>query len=189
MSVQSECSGLFVDINNNLYCSQNSLHQVLRKSLNVTSSALTIVAGTGCTGSASHLLAHPRGIFVTQNLDLYVADSSNDRVQLFRSGELNGTTVVGSQASGTIVLNCPTAVVVDADGHLFITDQYNHRIVGSGPYGFRCVAGCSGTSGSGSDSLNNPSSLSFDRDGNIFVADQNNSRIQNFLLLNNICSK
>jgi hypothetical protein len=115
------------------------------------------------------------------NLDLYVADSGNDRVQLFRSGESNGITVAGSRSPNpTINLNGPTAIVLDAEKYLFILDRNNHRIVGSGLNGFRCLVGCYGM-GSESNQFSNPSSFSFDRSGNIFVFDIGNRRIQKFM--------
>lgn len=183
------CLDLFVDISNTLYCSMTSLHQVVTKSLNSASNAFSIVAGTGTSGPASNMLNNPHGIFVDINFDLYVADWSNHRIQLFRSGELNGTTVAGNGAPGTITLNCPTGIVLDADNNLFIVDSYNHRIVGSGPNGFRCLVGCSGSSGPASNQLRNPWSLSFDSYGNIFVTDMGNSRIQKFVLSTNSCGK
>ena len=185
----SQCFGLFVDVNNHLYCSAYDRHQVLRQSLTYPSSGLIIMAGNGCSGSTVEMLNGPFGIFVTIDLDLYVADFFNDRVQLFREGQRNGKTVVGTGSSGTIGLRRPTGVVVDGDGYLFIVDQWNHRIVGSDQNGFRCLAGCSRTSDPGSSLLNNPRSMSFDVDGNIFVTDYANHRIQKFLLTNNSCSK
>ena len=187
MSVCSECSGLFVDTMNNLYCSQDGRHQVVRRSLLDQSNAMTIAAGTGSSGSASDTLNGPHGIFVTNSFDLYVADFYNDRVQLFRSGETNGTTVTGNGSIGTIALRHPTGIVLDADGYLFIVDSGSHRIVGSGPDGFRCVVGCSGTSGTPLNRLTNPFTMGFDHSGNIFVTDRNNSRLQKFLLSNNSC--
>ena len=73
------------------------------------------------------------------------------------------------ERTGTIVLSRPTGVVLDADGYLFIVDSGHHRIIGSGPGGFRCVVGCSGLAGSASDHLSSPATLSFDTDGNMFV--------------------
>ena len=113
----SRCFGLFIDINNDLYCSQFDRDQVVRKSLNNLDNTLAIVAGTGCTGSTSDMLNSPYGIFVTIQLDLYVADYWNDRVQLFRSGEMNATTVAGNGSVRTIALHGPTGVVLDADGY------------------------------------------------------------------------
>ena len=188
MVVGAYCSGLFVDTSYNLYCSRRNQHQVIRKSLNSAVSKSIVIAGIGCNGSASNMLQRPNGIFVTVDLNLYVADGDNNRVQMFRSGELNATTVAGAGSIGNISLNGPTGVVLDADGYLFIVDQGNHRIVRSGPAGFRCVVGCSGN-GSGSNQLNTPQTLSFDRDGNMFVTDRDNNRIQKFLLSTNPCGK
>ena len=188
MSVCSPCSGLFVDINNNLYCSQTDSHQVVRTSLNSPENTMTIVAGEGCSGSTANMLNQPWGIFVTMNLGLYIADYGNDRIQLLRSGQVIATTVVGNGSNETIALNRPTGVVLDGDGYLFIVDSGNHRILGSGAGGFRCVVGCSGQ-GSGSHQLNNPITLSFDTNGNIFVTDVGNGRIQKFSLITNSCGE
>ena len=188
MSTAISCSDVFVDINNDLYCSEGQVNQVLKTSLDNPSSAVQIIAGTGCPGSLPHLLNTPQGIFVTSNIDLYIADSTNNRIQLFRSGETNGITVAGNGSSGTISLNYPSDVVLDADGYLFIVDQNNARVVGSNQYGFRCLVGCSGI-GSRSDQLASPFALSFDTDGNMFITDASNSRIQKFRLSSNYCSK
>jgi DNA-binding beta-propeller fold protein YncE len=188
LMTRSECCyGLFVDINNNLYCSVNSLHKVIKKSLDNIANPSTIVAGTGSSGSLSNMLDSPWGIFVDINFDLYVADKKNNRIQLFTPGESNGKTLVGNGAPETITLDNPTGVVLDADKYLFIADR--HRIVGSGPNGFRTLVGLSSSSGTASNQLNTPTTLSFDRYGNMFVIDTNNNRIQKFILSMNSCSK
>ncbi|CAF1548858.1 unnamed protein product, partial [Adineta steineri] len=142
-----------------------------------------IAVGTNIKGSAPNQFNSPRGIFVDVNFDLYVADCFNDRVQLFQSGESNGITVAGyTSLTPTITLLWPTGIILDAEKYLFIVDQKNDRIVGSGLNGFRCLVGCYGK-GSQSNQLEYPCSLSFDRSGNLFVADQYNHRIQKFLLM------
>jgi hypothetical protein len=189
MYITQSCYGLFIDINNTLYCSLGNLHQVVAKSLDDISNTFKIAAGTGCFGSASNMFYNPQGIYVDINFNLYVADCYNSRIQRFQSGQLNAITVAGAGAPGTITLACPTSVVLDADGYLFIVDHGNSRIIGSGPAGFRCVAGCSGASGSASNQLSNPQTMAFDSYGNIFVTDVYNNRIQKFVLNNNVCGK
>ncbi len=190
MYVDDNCYGLFVDISNTLYCSMTYRHQVVKRWLDDNATMLTTVAGTGFYGSALNMLDRPYGIFVDINFDLYVADAGNNRIQLFRSGQLNGITVAGSGSSTTtITLNIPTAVVLDADGYLFIVEFGSYRIVGSGPTGFRCLVGCSDGGGSTSTQLLEPTSLSFDSYGNMFVTDTSNHRIQKFVLSTNSCSK
>ena len=180
MFVNSSCFGLFIDINHHLYCSMLNHHQVVKKWLNDTTNTTTIVAGTGIQGNGSDMLLRPHGIFVDINLDLYVADRGNHRVQRFRSGEQNGTTVVGNGSlRATITLKGPSGVILDGDNYLFIVDRSNHRIVGSDQHGFRCIVGCSG-GGSLSNQLQLLTIMSFDSYGNIYVVDEFNNRIQKF---------
>ena len=186
MSVANFCSGLFVDIFNNIYCSLTLLHQVVRRLSTDIVNTTTMVAGTGTNGSRSDMLTGPIGIFVTSTLLLYVADCGNDRVQLFRSGQRNATTVVGATIFN---LSCPSGIVLDGSGYLFITDSGNNRVIGSGPNGYRCISGCSRTGSSGANQLHNSRGLSFDRGGNIYVVDGFNARVQKFILASNSCGE
>ena len=185
-TLNSHSYGIFVDLNNTIYFSIRDQHEIVARSLMNTSNILTIVAGTGCAGDTPDKLMRPYGIFVDTNFDLYVADTSNNRIQLFRTGSTNGLTVAGNQSINvTITLNYPTSVIVDGDNYLFIVDNYNHRIVGQGSFGFRCVIGCSGSFGSASNTLDKPTNIAFDSFGNLYVADENNNRIQKFVRLHN----
>ncbi len=188
MYVGGACYGLFIDINSTLYCSMPDVHQVVKRPLNSSSINTLIAAGSGCPGSAPQKLSYPQGIFVDSSLGLYVADCGNNRIQYFKSGELDGVTVFGNGFTEDITLHCPSDIILDADGYIFIVDNYNHRIIGSGPDGFRCLVGCFGP-GSTQDELSFPQALSFDSYGNIFVVDTGNARIQKFLLSTNSCGK
>jgi hypothetical protein len=190
MNVNGSCYGLFIDVSDNIYCSIKNLHQVVTLLLNNGTIIPTIAAGNGngSAGSLSNMLNSPQGIYVDNNLSLYVADCGNNRIQLFQTGQSNGTTIAGTGASATISLNCPTGIVLDANGYLFIVDSYNNRIVGQDFYGFQCLVGCSG-GGSSSYQLSFPQSMAFDSYGNMYVTDRNNSRIQTFTLQNNNCGK
>ncbi len=165
-------------------------HQIIAKSLSNDLSRSIIIGGTGSVGSTSNTLNNPRGIFVDTTLNLYVADCGNNRIQLFPSGKLSATTIVGNGSLNiTITLNCPTSIILDGNNYLFIVDSGNDRIVGSDASGFRCIIGCSGPSGSASYQLSHPWAISFDSDGNIFVSDQGNNRIQKFSLLTDSSGK
>ena len=181
------CFSLVVDLNNNLYCSFSSSHVVMRRSLNMSSNTTIVIAGNNSAGSTPFQLNIPRGLFVTASSDLYVADCGNNRVQLFSFGQRNASTVAGNGTSGTIALNCPIAITLDGYGYLFIVDQNNHRVVGAGSSGFRCIVGCTGQNGSSSYQLRSPRSMAFDTNGNLMVGDWGNGRIQEFVLTSNVC--
>ena len=186
----SSCFGLFVDISNTIYCSMGSRHLVAKQRLKANTTIWTTVAGNDTAGNSTNMLQFPRRIFVDTNFDLYVADAGNNRIQLFRQGQADGITVAGDASPNlTITLNWPTAVILDADKYLFVTDARNDRIVRSGPYGFRCIAGCSGLNGSASDQFSYPSALSFDSYGNLYVLDHYNHRLQKFSLIRNTSGK
>ena len=184
---KTDCFYLFIDINNYLYCS--STHHLVTK-IRLDHEMKTIdVAGTGKTGSAPDEFNHSKGIFVDTNLDLYVADSVNHRIQQFSLGNKTGKTVAGESSSDiTIELCFPSSILLDADKYLFIADTENHRIVASSPNGFRCLVGC-GERGKESYQLNGPLTFSFDVHGNMFVCDVGNERIQKFNWQKDFCSK
>ena len=188
MNISSRCFSFFIDVKGTLYCSLDSQHLVVTMSLSSQSGDVTIIAGNGTSGAATNMLYSPNGIFVDRKFNLYVADCWNHRIQLFPTGQSNGTTVVGARAPGTMPLTYPSAVLLDADNYIFVADE-NHRIIRSGPSGTQCVLGCTGIPGSAPNQLNKPYSMSFDSYGNLFVADLNNSRIQKFLLAINTCGK
>ena len=187
MYLSNTCDGLFVDINNTLYCTRSSVNEVVSKSLNDATNAFKTVAGTGCTDFSPYGLNGPSGIFVDLSFRLYVADSNFNRIQLFQPGDMNGTTVAGYPT--TAALNHPIGIALDTDGTLYIVDSENHRIIRSGASGFWCVAACTNTQGSAPNQLHAPTTLSFDTYGNIFVADFTGTRVQKFFLSAGSCGE
>ena len=178
---------MFIDLNDNLYCSLYDQHRVTLVSLNSSTGNAVTMAGTGVFGSSSGQLTNPWGIFVDTNFDLCVADTGNHRIQRFRSGQMNGTTVAGLGTPSNLTLNNPTDVILDGNGYMYIADNDHHRVVRVGSADYRCIAGCGGISGSDSSQLHKPYSLRFDNLGNIYVADEDNHRIQKFMLSTNSC--
>jgi hypothetical protein len=187
MNVSAPCYGLFIDTNDTLYCSIRHQSKVVKKWLNDNTNTWITVAGKGADGSDPDQLFGPYGIFVDTNFNLYVADYSNHRIQLFRAGESNGTIVAGYDSpSFTISLRLPSGIVLDIENNLFIVDCGNVR---SGENGFRCLVGCADQRPTASKQLSSPKTMSFDSYGNMFVADDYNHRIQKFVLFKNSCGK
>ena len=185
----SRCLGLFVDIKNELYCSLNEEHQVVRQTVQDMTHEPTTIAGIGDPDSTSNALNEPRGIFVNLDFDLYVADSANHRVQLFHQGQRSGITVAGHYGRLHIILRYPTSVFLDGNSHLFIVDSSNSRIIRISAGEFQCVVGCVNVDEAAPNLLGTPTVAAFDSVGNIFVADRANRRVQKVLLTSKMSGK
>lgn len=172
-----------------LYKCMCANHVMVSLSTDQSSDTWYIVAGPGISGSEVDTLNQPRGIFVDIALNLYVADSGNNRIQKFASGQLTGTEVSLTGLTSPATLSQPSGVVLDGENYLFIVDSGNNRIVRETSTGFVCAAGCSGTTGTGLDQLASPRTMAFDSNGNIFVTDESNNRIQKFSMITNPCGK
>ncbi|CAF5009797.1 unnamed protein product, partial [Rotaria sp. Silwood1] len=172
------CSSLFIHVDNTLYCSIHDGHQIVKISLDSSDSTWSNVAGMGCAGSTEDMLDQPFGIYVNDNYNLYVADTGNDRIQLFHHGESKGITVAGRTLGERFALDKPTSIMLDADNNLFIVDSGNQRIVRVGANGFRCLIGCSKSWCSKLDEVCQPLTAAFDSYGNIFITNQYMNGIQ-----------
>ena len=180
MPVDGICYTLFIDINETLYCAAADNHRIVAMSLRNNACAPVTVAGNGTCSSEWETLCFPVSIFVDINLNLYVADSGNGRIQRFAPNDARGTTVATTRSLGPIASFIPFGVSIDVNGYLFLVDRRAHGIFLSGPNENRCVVGCSGNNGSEPHQFTSPSHVAFDSQGNMFVLDQGNDRLQNF---------
>ena len=179
MSVNSSCTGLFVDKNDHLYCSSADEHRVFVIDLKSNMTKPVSIAGRGCPGPLETMLDHPHGIYVDEKLNLFVADTNNNRIQQFEQNKTNGITIAGFGSSIHFLLNKPTSILFDANDALYIVDSRNHRIIRSISNGFECLFGCS------NNQLNNPQTMAFDQNGDIFITNSNDHRIEKYLLMTN----
>ena len=114
-----------------LITNSGEAHNVVRWRLG--DSQWTIVAGStnGTFGSTNELLLSP--LSVTQDMmgNVYVADTDNHRIQLFRVGSRVGETIAGETGSSGDQpnrLSRPFAVVLDDRFNLYVADLINNRI-------------------------------------------------------------
>ena len=133
----------------------------------------------------------PWGIDVDQNFSLFVADYWNNRIQLFKSGQLNGTIVAGQGVPQGLILNRPTDVTFDANNNMYIADAHNGRVIRVSGSQWSCVAACDGKRDDEPNQfqLRDAYIIRFDSHENIYVGDEHNNRIQKFLLQKNLSSK
>ena len=167
---------------------------------NIPNNVITTVAGNGSEGysgdggaatNAEFFFAN--GVAVDAYGNLYIADSSNNRI---RRVDTNGiiTTVAGNGNAGysgdggpatNASLEYPNGVALDPVGKLYIADLENDRIRKIDTNGIiTTVAGndTEGYSGDGGAATNAslfyPAGVDLDAVGNLYIADQNNNRIR-----------
>ena len=133
---------------------------------------ITTTAGGNGYGGSANQLNEPRGVFVDNSGNLYVADTNNGRVQKFAPGATQGETLIQG-------LNQPLDVSVDASGNIYVVEQGTHQVSkwASDGSSLGVVAGGNGE-GSNADQLWVPLGLFIDTAGNIYIADRENHRIQ-----------
>lgn len=165
-------------------------------------SVISTVAGNGTAefkgdgGSAIAAgLSNPRGVAVDPAGNIYVSDSTNNRVRKVDTTTGTITTVAGngtrdySGDGGPAIkasLAFPMGLATDREGHLYIADARNHRIrrVDAKTGIITTVAG-QGIRGLGGDNgpalsalLSYPTSVALDEEGNLYIADSENGGIR-----------
>jgi sugar lactone lactonase YvrE len=201
-----EPTGVFIDGGGNLWVADRRNDRVLKfldaSSLSNGDDADIVVGwpdfSTPSSGSEANRFTRPVSVFVDGGDRLWVADEINSRVLQFDGASTvtsssSAVRVFGQDGFGTDSpglasdrMHYPNSIVVDANGHLYVTDNTNDRLLV-----FRNAAGkASGAPadrvlGAPNFTTNNPSSLTtsqtlsrprgvtMDPDGNLWVVDYN----------------
>lgn len=184
-------AGAALDAAGNLFVSDYNNNRIRKVT---AGGVVTTLAGSGTaafadgTGIAASFDS-PEGIAVDATGNVYVADSSNNRIRKVTVGGVV-TTVAGSGtaafADGTGVaasFDGPNGLAMDASGNLYVADQNNHRIRKVTPAGVVTTLAGSGTAafadGTGAAaSFNLPHGVGVDASGNVYVTDEFNQRIR-----------
>ncbi len=165
-----------VDSQNNLYVVNEGNHRV-DKFDSQGNFLLTI----GGWGPCDNCFRYPQSIEIDSNGDVVVIDIRSGRnystVKKFNSsGQF--ISKFGSYGTGDGQFEDPTGLAFDATGNIYISDQYNHRIIKFDSSGI--FVSQFGSYGTGDGQFNYPQGIAIDSTGNIFVADTYNHRIQKF---------
>ena len=121
------------------------------------------------TGLGSTPLNGPRGQVFDAAGNLYIADSSNNRIVKAAPG--GAATVLSTPE---ITLNAPAGVAIDGAGNLYIADSGNGRVVQLTSQGVASVLGTN------SISLGTNYGVAVDGLGNVYTSDATNNRVLEF---------
>ncbi len=140
----------------------------------------------GSQGSGETQLSGPKGLTLLTNtvdwnfalFNLYVADSDNNRIQVFIVSLGQHLFSFGSFGSAEGQFNRPLDVEIDRDGYVFVADSGNNRVQKFTTTGDFVMS--FGEEGNGEGQLKNPTGIAVDEAGNVYVADSGNARIQVF---------
>jgi uncharacterized repeat protein (TIGR01451 family) len=182
-----------VDASGSLYVADASSSSI--RKLAAGTRVFTTVAGNGAASfigdggpATSAQLNQPFGVAVDVSGNLYIADSSNNRVRKVAAATRVITTVAGNGSftySGdggpatSASLREPYGVAVDGSGNLYISDTRNHAVrkVAAATGVITTVAG-NGTLGSSGDGgpatsaqLGLPQGIAVDGAGNLYIVD------------------
>jgi uncharacterized protein (TIGR03437 family) len=202
-------TGLALDPSGNLYIAD--AHN-MRVRMVTPNGIISTVAGTGVQGfsgdggpATSATLNVPASVMFS-NGNLYIADSSNQRIRKVSS---NGTitTVAGSGGPGgfsgdggpatSAALNFPLGMAMDGLGNLYFADGGNNCVRRIAPNGvITTVAGNgNGTGGFFGDqgpatsaTLNIPEDVAIDVANNLLIADSANNRIRKVVVSSGVIS-
>ena len=183
--------GVAVDASGNVYVADENNNKIRK----VTSAGVvTTFAGSGSFGAADGTgtaasFENPMGVAVDASGNVYVADSSNNKIRKVTSAGVV-TTLAGSgswgstDAPGTAAsFECPAGVTVDASSNVYVADTYNNKIRKVTSAGVVTTLAGSGswasTDGTGTAaSFYFPSGVTADASGNVYVADSSNNKIR-----------
>lgn len=144
---------------------------------------LTHVRSFGSSGSGNGQFSTPYGMGKDPNANRFaVADSKNNRIQVFTFNPSNGFVSFerqfGSQGTGSGQFNDPHDVAIGPLGRFYVADSGNHRIQIFAPNG--APVSSFGAYGTANGQMKSPQGIAVDGDGIVHVVDTENNRLQGF---------
>ncbi|CAF0974241.1 unnamed protein product [Adineta steineri] len=122
------------------------------------------------------------GLSMDKNGFIYISNCEKDEVRRWKMGEYNneGIVVAGGNGKGGQLnqLNAPNFMFVDEDDSLYVSDQYNYRVIKWSKNAKKgiVVAGGNGQ-GNSLEQLSCPLGVAVDHLGRIYVVDHINHRV------------
>ena len=126
---------------------------------------------TASSGTAANKFNLPWNLDIDVNNNLYIADSSNSRIQKWFYGATSGTTIAGTGVNGSSASQLYNPRTVAANGgNIYVADSGNYRVQ-------RFLNGSTTGVTVASSRLGEVMWVEFDNYGNIFTTDMGNNTI------------
>ncbi len=171
--------GLAVGPDGSIYMLEANGQRLLK--MNPNGLPLWSVGEAGIWGSDNGHFSFPSDVTVDASGKVYVADNSNNRIQIFSSSGGYLATLGGTAGTGNYQFKGALGVAVDSAGNIYVADRSNHRVqVYNSSRVYVATLGVTGVWGSDNNHFNNPGNVAVDSAGRIYVVDQNNYRVQVF---------
>lgn len=134
----------------------------------------------GVPGWDNAHLWDPHAVAFDASNRIYIADTSNDRVQILNAnGTYNAT--LGWGSTSDYQFDEPSGIAVGGDGRIYVADTNNHRVqIYDSNRQYVATIGDTGVCGDDNSHLCYPYGVDVDGSGNIYVADASNQRVQKF---------
>ncbi len=200
ISVRFDAAGnlYFVDLDNDLV-----------RRVDAVTSIITTVAGNGTTGfsgdggpATSAALDGPVGLAIDGHGNIFISDSSNQRIRRVDATTGVISTVAGNGTAGyagenvaatSAMLNYPLGIAVDSAGNLWIADNDNNRVRRVTAAGLISTVAGLGTQGSMGDGgpgtaaqVDHPSCVAVDAAGNAYICASYSDKIRRLDATTNI---
>ncbi|HEX6034838.1 MAG TPA: NHL repeat-containing protein, partial [Anaerolineales bacterium] len=173
--------GVAVNTSGDVYTVENLGYRLLK--FNAAGSQQWAVGTPGARGNDNaHLGDSPEGNpAVDSSGRVYVADTNNQRVQIFNSnGSYFATIGTGQWGSGNNEFAVPNGIAISpVNGDIYVADMGNQRIqVFNSARVYKATLGTSTVPGSDNQHFNWPRGVAVAPNGTIYVADTDNFRVQ-----------
>ena len=180
-----------VDPTGALYIADTPRHIIIKRLPNGTIQPVAGMPGQRGNADGTETAARfdtPSGVALDAAGNLFVADWGNDRIRMVAPDRVV-TTVAGSSRGVLDTrwtksrFNGPSGLALDAQGNLWIADEYNNRLRRLGADGWVTTVAGSGTFASldgvgPAAAFTHPHGPALDRGGNLFVVDMDESKVR-----------
>jgi len=162
--------------NSVIYVADTTRNRIQRYSM-TTGAPTATFPRWGAMGTGNGQFNSPAGVALDSSVNVYVADSLNNRIQKFTS---TGTYTAqwGTAGTGNGQFNNPTGIAVDSSNNVYVVDRGNNRVQKFSSTGVYIAQW--GAAGAGNGQFSSPRHCTVDSAGNVYVADTANNRIQKF---------